>query len=68
MPLVKEVRLAGSWRRIALLSGIGFSLAAWPVFMHARSGPNPNDPYVVAKKKAREDRLRWIESDEMPTK
>jgi hypothetical protein len=67
MPIVKEVRLAGGWRAV-VLTGLGFALAAWPVYQHSKAGPSKTDPYAVAKKKAREDRLKWMESDEMPLK
>ncbi|KAF8069619.1 CDC20-2 [Scenedesmus sp. PABB004] len=67
MPLVKEIRTAGSqWRVAALVLG-GFALAAWPIYSH-RTNPDPThrDMYAAAKKKARDEKLAWMESDEMP--
>jgi hypothetical protein len=68
MPVVRELRLAGSQGKMLLLTGLGLALAAYPVWAHSQSGSDKRDAYAAAKKKTREDRLRWIESDEMPAK
>lgn len=67
MAFVKEVRSAFS-KKAALLTAIGFALAAYPVYQHSKADPNAGNPYAAAKKKAREEKLRWMESDEMPLK
>lgn len=50
------------------MTAIGFALAAYPVYQHSKADPNAGNPYAAAKKKAREEKLRWMESDEMPLK
>lgn len=65
MPLVKEFRSAFN-KKAAVLTALGFGLAAYPVYEHSKVDPNAGNPYAAAKKKAREEKLRWIESDEMP--
>jgi hypothetical protein len=67
MPVVKEIRTAFSGRA-AVLTALGFALAAYPVYQHSKVDPSAGNPYAAAKKKAREEKLRWIESDEMPLK
>lgn len=67
MPLVKEIRFVFD-RKAAALIAIGFGLAAYPVYQHSKVDPNAGNPYAAAKKKAREEKLRWMESDEMPLK
>jgi len=67
MPFVKEVRLAGSQWRMALLTSLGLALAAYPVYKHSQAGADQH-AYAAAKKKARAEKLAWMESDEMPAK
>jgi hypothetical protein len=65
----KEVRTATPQWRVLLIFGIGAALAAWPVYMHAQGGGGERtDAYAAAKKKTRDDKLRWMHSDEMPSK
>lgn len=68
MPFVKEVRLAGNpWKMLAL-TGLGLALAAYPVYKHSQAPSAQRDMYAASKKKARADKLAWMESDEMPEK
>jgi hypothetical protein len=64
----KEVRTATPQWRVLLIFGIGAALAAAPVYMHAQGGGTRTDAYAAAKKKTRDDKLRWMHSDEMPSK
>jgi len=64
----KEVRTATPQWRVLLIFGIGAALAATPVYMHAQGGATRTDAYAEAKKKTRDDKLRWMHSDEMPSK
>lgn len=67
MPILKEVRIVGNpWKMLAL-TGIGFALAAYPVYQHSKQADKGN-MYAASKKKARADKLAWMESDEMPVK
>jgi hypothetical protein len=68
MAFVKEVKLAGSQRKVAVLTLLGFAMAAYPVWQHRNAPAEKRDAYAQAKKKSREDRIKWIESDEMPLK
>lgn len=67
MPFVKEVRVAGNPRKMALLTIIGLSLGAYPVWKHSQA-PDKGNMYAASKKKTRADKLAWMESDEMPEK
>ncbi|KAG2492358.1 hypothetical protein HYH03_009306 [Edaphochlamys debaryana] len=47
------------------------ALCALPVvFVSSREGAREKQPdvYMIQKQKAREERMRWIESDDMPPK
>jgi hypothetical protein len=63
-----SVRLAGSQWRMLLLTGLGLAAAAYPVYLHSQAGVDKRDAYAASKKKTRADKLRWMESDEMPLK
>jgi hypothetical protein len=67
MPFVKEVRVAGSPLKMALLTSFGLALAAYPVWKHSQA-PDKGNMYAASKKKTRADKLAWMESDEMPAK
>lgn len=67
MPVVKEVRLAGNPRKMAVLTFIGLALGAYPVYKHSQA-PDKGNMYAASKKKTRADKLAWMESDEMPAK
>lgn len=67
MPFVKEVRYAGNpWKMLALTT-IGLAIGAYPVYKHSQA-PDKGNMYAASKKKARADKLAWMESDEMPAK
>ena len=66
MNIFTEIKVAGNQRRIAVLVGIGFVLGAIPVYMHSRGPPEKRDAYHAQKKRQREQRLAWMQSDEMP--
>jgi hypothetical protein len=63
----KEVRTATPQWRVLLIFGAAAAMAAAPVYMHSHGGER-SDAYAAAKKKTREDKLRWMHSDEMPSK
>jgi hypothetical protein len=64
----KEVRVATPQWRVLAIFGVAAALAAAPVYMHAQAGSGRVDAYAAAKKKTRDDKLRWMHSDEMPAK
>jgi hypothetical protein len=67
----KEVRTATPQWRVLAIFGVAAALAAAPVYMHSRpreGGGARSDAYAAAKKKVRDDKLRWMHSDEMPSK
>jgi hypothetical protein len=69
MMFFKEVRSATPQWRVMLIFGAAAAMAAAPVYMHAQGGGGErSDAYAAAKKKTREDKLRWMHSDEMPSK
>jgi hypothetical protein len=73
-PAQAAVGKFATWRgvpqwRVALLVGAGFALGALPVAMHAmNSKEGVESPYAASKKRQREERFAWYESDEMPPK
>lgn len=67
MPFVKEVRLHGSQWKMALLTAVGLAVGAYPVYKHSQA-PDKGNMYAASKRKARADKLAWMESDEMPAK
>ncbi len=67
MPVFKEVRLAGNPWKMAMLTIIGLSIGAYPVYKHSQA-PDKGNMYAASKKKTRADKLAWMESDEMPAK
>lgn len=67
MMFFKEVRTATPQWRVLAIFGVAAALAAYPVYSHAQGGGG-SDAYAAAKKKTRDDKLRWMHSDEMPSK
>jgi hypothetical protein len=54
--------------RVALLVAAGFALGAAPVLMHSRRPEGVEHPYAAAKRRTREERFAWYQSDDMPSK
>lgn len=54
--------------RVLLLVGVGLGLCAVPVAMHSRQPQGIENPYAASKRRQREERFAWYESDEMPSK
>jgi hypothetical protein len=67
MPIPKEIRLAGDPKKMAILTIIGLSIGAYPVWKHSQA-PDKGNMYAASKKKTRADKLAWMESEDMPAK
>ena len=54
--------------RVLLLVGVSLGVCAVPVIMHSRRPEGVENPYAASKRRQREERFAWYESDEMPSK
>ena len=60
--LAAEVRYLLEDRKLSL------GVCAVPVIMHSRRPEGVENPYAASKRRQREERFAWYESDEMPSK